>query len=96
MVPRGKRNVLRAVLVLALLFAAAPGWAAQRRSPVHSGWGGIWQRVVAWVAERANLPAAWGKYSSSIDPNGQPQATSPPSSTVQSDSSAGIDPNGSH
>lgn len=96
MVPRGKRNVFTAVLVLALLFAAAPGWAGQRRSPAASGWERAWQRVAAWVAARTGLTAAWGKSSSSIDPLGQPQGATPPSVTAQSDSSAGIDPNGQH
>jgi hypothetical protein len=96
MVLRGKRSVLTAILVLALLFAAAPGWAAQRRSPAISGWEGLWQRVVAWVVERVSPTAGWSKSSSSIDPLGQPQGTTPPADSAQSDSSAGIDPLGQH
>lgn len=96
MVPRSQRSVLTVVLVLALLFAATPGWAAQRRSPAISGWEGVWQRVVAWVVERADssLTATWSKYSSSIDPNGQPQGATAPADGAQSDYSAGIDPLG--
>ena len=97
MVPRGRRSVLTAILGLALLFAALPGWAAQQRRPaVVSGWEEFWQRVVDWVAERAGSTAVWDKSSSQIDPLGQPQVVPPPADTARPDYSAGIDPNGQH
>ncbi len=97
MVPRGKRSVLTAILVLALLFAAVPGWAAQRRSPAISGWEGLWQRVVAWVVEKVSLTTVvWGKSSSQIDPLGQPQGATEPADAAQADYSGMIDPNGQH
>ena len=95
---RGKKVWRTAALGLVLLLAASPGRAAARLWQVGSlpGWEELWEKVWAWLGARGHGSAAAvdgngrEKSSGMIDPLGQPA----PASSTQSDSSAGIDPNG--
>ncbi|HEY2290537.1 MAG TPA: hypothetical protein VGM86_07535 [Thermoanaerobaculia bacterium] len=96
---RGQRIGRIAALALALLGAASPGWAAARAWPSEpAGWARLWEKALAWlVGGQGSTVAPAGrqgheKSSGMIDPLGQPA----PASAAQSDSSAGIDPLGSH
>jgi len=96
---RGQRIWRIAALALALLWTASPGWAATRPWQGEiAGWTRLWETALAWLAGgQGSTVAPAGrpgheKSSGMIDPLGQPA----PASAVQSDSSAGIDPLGSH
>ena len=99
---REPRNGFTASLVVAgVLFAAMPAVAA--KAPRGAGaeapaWELLLARVLAWLESPADrgLAGLWGKYSSSIDPNGQPQPAAAPGGTATPDSSSSIDPNGQH
>jgi hypothetical protein len=98
---RGEKVWRTAILTVALLWAASPGWAASRPWQ-GAGWENLWERALAWLgggqgsaAVPAHPSASAGrrgreKSSSSIDPLGQ----TVPASAPQSESSSQIDPNG--
>ena len=95
----GKGFKVAVVVTAVLLWAALPAAAAPARVAGEPGalWIEAWEGVLGWIVQGlgwqdSSLTAGWASSacsdsSSSIDPNGCPNA-------AQSDSSAGIDPNG--
>jgi hypothetical protein len=101
---RGKRIWRTAVLMGAFLFTMGAGRAMAWQGPglPLTGWQSAWEWIAAWFGGHpssatpvSSPPAGRGaheKSSAGIDPNG----LAAPASSLQSDSSLGIDPLGQH
>jgi len=100
---RGKRGWRIAALAGVLLVSAGTGRAMAWQGPSLSltSWESTWEWMASWFGGHHAVTAVSGpsvhrgmheKSSARIDPNG----LTTPSSSVQSDSSLGIDPNGHH
>jgi len=93
---RNHKNLFTAATILALVLLTSLPVAAAGSRQARSGegaWESLISRALAWLGDPGSgLSAIWGEYSSMIDPNGQPVASS--GSSTGSDYSSYIDPNG--
>ena len=90
MLRKQRKDWIAAVVLISLLSASAPAFAA---GPARGDAGSWFARLLGWLGLPPSVTAVWESDSAHIDPLGQPKpnGTETPAGT---DDSAHIDPNG--
>ncbi len=94
---KGKKNLVAALLVAAVVVTAAPSLAAGQGRRSEERAGASWVvRVLGWLGiQPGGLRSVMAETSANIDPNGQPQGGGEnPQGAASPDDSANIDPDG--